>query len=147
MDLVFIHIFGSRSSIAMRPFRVGSLIGGRDENGQPTGSINVSSSIISTGVSYKFHPIFRVGLGIKYFLDKLADVSVSGVGFDLGLFFKPAVSGFTAGLSVQNLGGKVEYEVEKQEIPLVFRGGIAYSFYFPDIVLPAHFEFLRLLYR
>jgi hypothetical protein len=108
-------------------------IEGRDNQGQPIGSIDVSSSVFNLGIAYKIIPAFSLGLGMKYFQDKLASYTTSGFGFDAGILVKTFVKGFSAGIAVQNFGGKIKYDGEDQKIPLTFRGGLVYGLYKPQI--------------
>jgi hypothetical protein len=108
-------------------------IEGRDNQNQPIGSIDVTSSVFNLGFAYKIFPAFSLGLGMKYFQDKLASYTTSGFGFDAGLMVKTFLSGLSAGLAVQNFGGKVKYDSEDQKIPLTFRGGLVYRLYMPNI--------------
>jgi hypothetical protein len=112
-------------------------IEGRDNLGQPIGSIDVSSSVLNVGIGYKIIPALSIGFGAKYFQDKLASYSTNGFGFDAGLMFKTFVSGLSAGLAVQNFGGKVTYDSEEQKIPLTYRGGLVYKLYNPGIQIAA----------
>jgi len=105
----------------------------RDNSGQSLGSIDVTSSVINLGVAYKIIPSLSLGLGAKYFQDKLADYSTSGFGFDAGLMVKTFVKGLSAGIAVQNFGGKINYDTEDQKIPLTYRGGLVYALYKPNI--------------
>jgi hypothetical protein len=104
-------------------------IEGKDLYGRPTGEFTVSSSIFNLGFSYKFHPGVFGGIGIKYFNDKLADYSASGLALDLGGYFDTSVPGLSAGFAVQNFGGEIQYDQEKQKIPLTYRVGVAYDIY------------------
>jgi len=104
-------------------------IQGKDEYGQETAPFNVSSSIVNLGVGYKVHPGFFTGIGIKYFVDNLANYSASGVALDVGLYMRTIIPGLTAGLALQNFGGDIQYDKEKQRIPLTYRGGLAYKLY------------------
>ena len=79
-------------------------IEGRDNQGQPIGSINVTSSVVNFGFAYKIVPAFSLGLGMKYFQDKLANFTTSGFGFDIGLILDTFVRGLTAGIAIQNFG-------------------------------------------
>ncbi len=106
---------------------------GRDADGNETGNITVSTSIVNFGAGYKIHPAFYLGLGMKYFNDKLAGYSASGVAFDMGLFMYTMVQGLTIGFSAQNLGGEIQYDVEKEQIPHLFRVGAAYKLPGEDI--------------
>ncbi len=108
-------------------------IEGRDNHNQPIGSIDVSSSVLNLGFAYKIIPALSLGLGMKYFQDKLASYTTSGFGFDAGLIVKTFVAGLSAGLAVQNFGGKINYDSEDQKIPLTFRGGLVYKLYMPNI--------------
>ncbi len=99
---------------------------GKDRFGQPTGEVNVSSSLVQLGFGYKVHPSFYIGLGIKYFNDRLADVSADGMAIDFGIFVHTFLRGLTLGVSVQNIGGTIQYDVAKEKIPWVLRGGLAY---------------------
>jgi hypothetical protein len=108
-------------------------IEGRDNLGQPIGSIDVSSSVMNLGFGYKIIPSLSLGIGVKYFQDKLATFSTTGFGFDAGLMFKTVVKGLSAGVAVQNFGGNVTYDNEEQKIPLTFRGGLVYKLYMPSI--------------
>jgi hypothetical protein len=110
-------------------------IEGTNSQGQSIGSIDVSSSIVNLGMSYKFNSAFSAGLGVKYFQDKLAENSASGVGFDVGFLLKTFISGLSTGLSIQNIGGKISYDIEKQKIPLTLRGGLAYKIYSSNILI------------
>jgi hypothetical protein len=107
----------------------------RNVFGDVTGStIQVSSSVVTMGMSYEPVTSFSLGLGIKYFQEKLSDYTASGIGFDFGLFLNTSIPGLSTGIAVQNLGGNVTYDREKQKIPLVYRGGIAYKIYSSDLV-------------
>jgi len=108
-------------------------IEGRDNQGQPIGSIDVTSSVFNVGFAYKIIPAVSLGLGIKYFHDKLANYTTSGFGFDAGLMVKTIITGLSAGLAVQNFGGKIKYDKDDQKIPLTFRGGLLYNLYMPSI--------------
>jgi len=108
-------------------------IEGRDNQGQPIGSIDVTSSVINLGIGFKIIPSIGIGIGVKYFQDKLATYSTTGFGFDAGIMFKTLISGLSAGLAVQNFGGNVTYDNEEQKIPLTYRGGLVYQLYNPSI--------------
>ncbi|MCB0281942.1 MAG: PorV/PorQ family protein [Calditrichaeota bacterium] len=102
-------------------------IQGKDNFGNPTGDINVSSSIINLGLGYKIHPSLYLGIGLKYFQDNLADFSVNGVALDAGLYMYTAIRGMTFGVSVQNLGGNIQYDQVQEKIPFSYRAGLAYK--------------------
>ncbi|MGD9489552.1 MAG: PorV/PorQ family protein [Calditrichaceae bacterium] len=110
-------------------------IQGKDYFGQPTGNIDVSSSIISLGLGYKIHRSFFIGLGIKYFQDKLGEFSAGGVAFDAGMYMHTMIRGLTLGAALQNAGGEIKYESESVPIPLTIRIGAAYKIPNSDLQL------------
>lgn len=103
-------------------------IQGKDEFGNNTESINVSSSICHLGLGYKLHPSLYLGIGLKYFRDDLSGYAADGIAFDAGFYMYTFIPRLTFGMALQNLGGKIQYDKEKQEIPLTYRAGLAYKF-------------------
>jgi len=41
------------------------------------------------------------------------------------------------GIAAQNIGAEVTYHEEKQKIPLTYRGGLAYNFFNPSLIITA----------
>lgn len=108
-------------------------IQGYDENGTKTEEISVRSTIFVLGGSYSFNRYLSAGLNFKFLHDKLADYSAIGYAGDIGVYGRFLRQNLTAGVTVQNLGTRLNYDVEKQALPLIYRGGIAYHFLEPDI--------------
>jgi len=100
---------------------------GKDGFGNPTGDVNVSSSIVNLGMGYKFHRSLYFGLGIKYFQDNLAGFTANGLALDAGLYLHTFVPGLTFGLAVQNMGADIQYDQAREQIPLSYRAGVAYN--------------------
>jgi len=125
-NIGFAYKFGSNfgSAISISHMWMKS-IDGFNEQGIATNPFNVSSSIINMGFGYKIVSGFSIGFGAKYFQDKLADYTGSGVSFDLGMHIKTAVPGLTMGMAVQNLGANVIYDKKAQRIPITYRAGFA----------------------
>jgi hypothetical protein len=109
-------------------------IEGLDETGLPGPTVNVSSSVVILGLSYRINYAISFGVAAKYFQDKLADYATSGASFDFGLYMKTAVPGLSLGIAAQNLGGEIKYDVQSQKIPLTYRGGLAYKFRSTDVL-------------
>jgi len=103
-------------------------IQGMDRDGNPTTEkLDVSSSIIHLGFGYKLHPSLMLGLSAKYFNDDLAGYTADGAAFDLGFYMDTALRGLSLGATVQNLAGKIQYDNEKESLPLIIRSGLAYK--------------------
>lgn len=127
-NLVFAYNFDHKLGLG---FSIAHLwmpsITSKDYYGNPTGNINVSSSIINLGLGYKFHPSLYMGIGIKYFQDNLAGYTANGLALDAGLYMYTFIRGLTFGISVQNIGGDIQYDTAQEKIPLIYRAGIAYD--------------------
>lgn len=95
--------------------------------GEETGQFDVTSSIVDLGIGYRLAEGFQAGVAIKYFQDNLADVSASGFAFDAGLYMNTFIEFLTFGIAVQNIGSKVKYISEEQDIPFSYRAGLAYN--------------------
>ena len=81
---------------------------------------------ITAAFGKKVGDAVSIGFGLKYISEKIADETASAFTADLGvraLFLDNALS---VGLSAQNVFGKIGYN-EKDSLPLIIRGGFAYS--------------------
>ena len=128
-NLIFAYKFNYKLSAA---FAVSHMwlpaIQGKDEFGNNTEDINISSSILQLGMAYRVHPSIYLGVNTKYFHDNLADNIASGFAFDAGFYMYTFIRGLTFGLTAQNLGGKIKYISAKQKLPFTYRAGFAYKF-------------------
>ena len=102
-------------------------IQGKDAFGANTSKLTVSSSIIHFGFGYKVHPSLYAGIGIKYFQDNLAGYTADGYAIDAGLFVHLFIPGLSFGASLQNAGGKIQYDKVRERIPFSYRSGLAYK--------------------
>jgi hypothetical protein len=112
-------------------------IDGKDALGRDTETLNVSSYVSYLGIGYKWFSGFQTGVSARYFSDDLAGYRASGVAFDAGIHTNAFLPGLSLGIAVQNLGGKIKYDQSEQEIPRVYRAGVAYRLYNPNILLTA----------
>lgn len=99
----------------------------KDNYGNTTGDFNVSSSLVQLGLAYRFFNTMSTGLEIKYFQDRLAEFTASGLAFDAGASVDAIPERLSFGLAIQNMGAKIQYNRAKQDIPLQYRGGVALS--------------------
>ena len=102
-------------------------IQGKNEIGQNTGKLSVSSSIFQVGIGFPVLDNVYGGATVKYFSDNLASYVSSGFALDVGVFVYTIIPELTFGASVQNLGAKVKYNEASQDLPLTLRAGLAYS--------------------
>ncbi len=98
---------------------------GKDNYGNPTENFDVSSSVVQLGLSYRLFNRLHTGVEAKYFQDRLAEFTASGMAFDAGLIVDAVPHLVSVGLAVQNMGSKIKYDQAEQNIPLQYRGGVA----------------------
>lgn len=102
-------------------------IQGKDNDGNPTEALSVSSSIISLGLAYRILSGLEIGTTLKYFNDNLAGFSGTGFAADIGFMVHSYVEGLRFGAMAQNIGGQIKYDQENENIPLTYRAGLAYQ--------------------
>lgn len=114
---------------------------GTDENGDPTGDFNSYEFAFTTTYGVQVSRTLGIGLGVKYFQDKLApDNSIQdprgggsgdSFGVDLGLLWKVPTIRSNIGLAVCNLGPDITHVDQDQSDPMPRKAtlGIAFSAY------------------
>ena len=80
----------------------------------------------------------HTGLAIKYLNEEIDDYSASAAAFDAGILFADNENPFSAGLTLQNVGTKMRFINQKEDLPLLLKLGVAYNF-FNDFVT-AHID-------
>ena len=101
------------------------------ESGSVRDSFTPGETCIALGASYSITDFLSVGVTgrmVKSTLGEDADASVLGA--DAALFFKK--DAWSAGLSVNNLGGKVNYGGDDYDQPMLARVGAAYRIGNPE---------------
>ena len=117
-------------------------IPGYNNSGQPTNKkwdVSDRMGILSYGRKLKG---VSAGASIKFIQESLADESASAYCFDLGLLCG-LFPDMNFGISASNVGGKVKYIGDPEELPRIFRTGISYRI-FPfgdDITLNLDYNF------
>ena len=91
------------------------------------GEFNVYDFVPQLGIAYRLTNSFALGLQFKYLMERLDDVTASGVAFDLGALYKLPVDYLSLGASVQNLGPKIKYDIKRENLPITYRLGVAYQ--------------------
>ncbi len=100
---------------------------GKDNYGNTTENFDVSSSVIQLGLAYRLFKRVHTGVEVKYFQDRLAEFTASGLAVDAGIVVDAVPDVVSAGLAVQNMGSTIKYDRAEQNIPLQYRGGVAVS--------------------
>jgi len=99
-------------------------IDGYDINDEPTGDIS-STYDLATGLSaaYRVNEEFSVGLTAKYVVVSLAGLSGGALAADIGARYNMDM--FSFGLAAVNLGGKMDFDGTKEDLPAAVRAGFS----------------------
>jgi hypothetical protein len=102
----------------------------RDEVGNQEVAFGFSD--LSLGLSYarEFSDVFSVGVTGKYWRESIDDVAADGFAGDLGVAWQTPVDGLSAGGSLRNLGGKVQFDLAgagEFDLPQTVQLGLAYE--------------------
>jgi hypothetical protein len=101
-------------------------IEGRDINRQITSNFTSNNTVISVSYAGKLTETFRSGIALKYINSKISDESATSFAFDVGFQIKMPVKGLDIGLSSQNIGPKVKYIKDDENLPMNINFGISY---------------------
>jgi hypothetical protein len=88
---------------------------GRDAFDRPTESFDVSSLALGFHLAHPLGPFATAGVGGKYVGEKLGAVSGTGYTMDAGLQVRAGILG--AGVAVTNLGGGMNYQGARCDLP------------------------------
>lgn len=96
------------------------------DDGRIGASYTPKEMALSAGASYQIIPSLALGVDVKYASSNLAEsAKASTVMADVSLAFSSKI--FSAGLSVNNLGGKVQSGDISYPLPTLVKGGVALS--------------------
>jgi len=98
-------------------------------DGDGMGVTSLTDLAASAGYGHGIGADMSLGLGVKYLRSSLAGITAQGFAADLGaLYAVPAARGLTFGCAVQNIGPKIKFKNEQENLPLNVRFGSAYAF-------------------
>ena len=103
-------------------------IAGYDSVGTPLGNQTAYEGVATVGAAW-LGSQWSAGVNVKGIQEKLADESATGAAFDLGgnlIYPKPVMGGtLRLGAVVQNLGSGIQFEQQKDPLPMDFKVGVA----------------------
>lgn len=103
---------------------------GYDANGnQLNSSVSASAWAGSVSVARKIIPKLSAGLNLGLVHQKLVDTAKNAVSFDFGSLYE-LNKNIKAGLSLQNIGSKLDYSGSADSLPLNIKLGLAYNYVF-----------------
>jgi hypothetical protein len=82
---------------------------------------------MSFGLSYAqyFTDRFSTGFTVYFLHMGLADKSVNTTAFDFGLIYRIGIRGMRLGMTVQNVGGEVDFDSQASKMPMMFKVGLS----------------------
>ncbi|MFH1723100.1 MAG: PorV/PorQ family protein [Elusimicrobiota bacterium] len=100
-----------------------------NKDGTGLGSTGLRDLAVGAGYGRAVREDLALGAGIKYVSEEIAGVKADGLALDFGaLYSPPGLERLTLGLAVQNIGRKVKFQSEEENLPLNARAGAAYAF-------------------
>jgi hypothetical protein len=90
------------------------------------------SNDYALGLSYNLktnYPL-KFGLSINIIKSKIDDADANGLGLDFGMLYNDEILNvpYKAGFSVKNFGGKVKYDNQLEDLPLIFNTGLTLDY-------------------
>jgi len=96
------------------------------------GTFDASSSVWSFASAYQFTPRAGCGITLRYLREKIDSESRNGFSTDLGLYGKLPQHDIELGLALRNLGTRMKFDRDEEDLPLEVAGGISVPFSWGD---------------
>lgn len=124
------HVFGIRLSYFQLPDFKEIIF---TSPGNSTLSFNEYLTTLSYGVNV--NNIFSPGVNIHYYSSTLGKEDSSTLAMDIGAIMPLCLPDFTGekrdntsfGIALKNIGAKMKYRTEEEEIDMIYKGGVSYS--------------------
>ncbi len=134
-------------SFSIKSLSVGDILITTTSNPDGTGE-TFSPTFIIAGLSYsrQLTESISVGLTTNFISERMADVSASGVAFDVGVMYKNLadINGLSLGVVIKNLGPEMKYSggglFQRGQIDDVNRGPTFYTIDAAAFELPSNFQ-------
>ena len=94
-----------------------------DGNGQ---TFDAGSSAFGFSYAKFWTDKFSAGFTLNYIHEGLAETSVNTIGFDFGMMYRIGIKDLKLGMVIQNLGGKMVYDVTESKMPTTFKVGASF---------------------
>jgi hypothetical protein len=99
----------------------------RDIDGNHLGHFSFLDFALQASYARKLGERLSGGVSAKALYEKIDEETATGFAVDLGMRMDLPVPGLRLGACVQHLGSKMKFIEESFDLPLTFRGGLAYS--------------------
>lgn len=129
--LGYLHPLGSRGTLGLNAAYVdlGSVQRttiASGQNNQTLGTASGSDWMVGLSYSRPLRSFLDLGVTLKVLQEKLDDASATAFAADFGALFHPPVRGLTVGLSLANLGTRLQFDRDEEELPLTLRTAVGY---------------------
>ncbi len=83
----------------------------------------------SFGLSYArfFTDKFSAGVTLNYLHMGLAETAVNTGSFDFGIMYRIGIKDLKLGMTIQNLGGKYQFDERESKLPMTFKVGVSFN--------------------
>ncbi|MDI6794987.1 MAG: PorV/PorQ family protein, partial [bacterium] len=99
-----------------------------DVNENPTGTFDATNYALGASLARKMMSNLSCGVSLKMINQKIKDDAANlGFALDLEGLYQTNIPGLSLGFALQNLGNKVKFHQEEDDLPLSFRIGGAYN--------------------
>lgn len=92
------------------------------------GTFNAKDYALSISYAPELNEYLSFGLSVNYINSKIDDAKAKAVSLDFGWLYKEKdnkSNPFKAGLTIKNIGTKLKYDIEEEELPLSIKLGLA----------------------
>jgi hypothetical protein len=98
---------------------------GRGDNREREADFSAADQVAMVSFSHLFGNA-SVGTNLKFLRQQIASEDAQGMAVDLGTLLPLGASPFSMGLTVQNLGPRMQFSSDAYNLPLTLSGGLAY---------------------
>lgn len=99
-------------------------------SGAGLGNFSIRDWAISAGLSQNIKDNLSSGLSVKYLRETIDDITGDAIAIDIG--FMTDLNNYdlpiTLGVAAQNIGTKVKFQSDREDLPLNLKMGMAYKF-------------------
>lgn len=114
-------------ALSLGVYSVGGFEARTEPTLEPLGTFGVYD--LNAGISYaqRIGQRFYFGFGVRALHENIESESAWGMGVDVGMLYRPSISGVTVGIAYRNLGRMERLDLERTPLPRTMRLGAAYE--------------------
>ena len=110
---------------------IGNYVDGLEERESATASPISEFAVFDFAIMGGYATVLAEGVSVgavaKYLYSKIDDVNATGFAGDIGILYHTEIEGLSLAGGVQNLGTKMTYESEEEDLPFSGKVGFAYE--------------------